>query len=95
MEFKSFDDLMKSIEGRKFAPIYLLEGEEPFFIDKATEILENTVLEEHQKPFNLNIVYGKDLDAPQVDNLSRRFPMGADHNLIIVKEAQNLSNFDK
>jgi len=95
MEFKSFDDLMKSLAGRKFAPIYLLEGEEPFFIDKAAEYLENSVLEEHQKPFNLNIVYGKDLDGPQVDNLARRFPMGADHNLIIVKEAQNLSDVDK
>jgi len=94
MESKSPEEILKNVEDKKFYPIYLLMGEEPYYIDKITEALERHVLEEDQKPFNLNILYGRDQDASAVDHMARRFPMGATHNLVIIKEAQNLSNID-
>ncbi len=90
----SYEQIISEITGRKFHPIYLLMGEEPYFIDRVSDLLQDTVLEESQKPFNLNIIYGRDMDAAQVDNLARRFPMGAEYNLVIVKEAQMLQKID-
>lgn len=90
----TFENILSEINGRKFYPIYLLMGDESYFIDQISDLLQNTVLDESQKPFNLNIIYGKDLDATQVDNHARRFPMGAEYNLVIVKEAQMLQKID-
>ena len=90
----NFDQIISEIRQRRFSPIYLLMGEEPYFIDQITDLLSKTVLEEHQKSFNLNIIYGKDADVANVDNSARRFPMGADFNLVIVREAQMLNNID-
>jgi DNA polymerase-3 subunit delta len=90
----SFEQIISDISERNFKPIYLLMGEEPYFIDRVSDLLQQTVLDESQKPFNLNILYGRDQDAAQVDNLARRFPMGADYNLVIVKEAQMLQKID-
>ena len=90
----NLEQIVSDILNRNFVPIYLLMGEEPFFIDQVSDLLQSTVLDESQKAFNLNIVYGKDLDGTQVDNLARRFPMGADYNVVIVKEAQMLQKID-
>ena len=90
----SFEQIIKDINERRFNPIYLLMGEESYFIDQVSDLLQEIVLDESQKPFNLNILYGRDQDAGQVDNLARRFPMGAEYNLVIVKEAQMLNKID-
>ncbi|MDD4645403.1 MAG: DNA polymerase III subunit delta, partial [Bacteroidales bacterium] len=71
-----------------------LMGEEPYFIDQISDLLQNTVLDESQKAFNLSVLYGKDLEGAQVDNAARRFPMGAEFNVIIVKEAQMVQKLD-
>jgi DNA polymerase-3 subunit delta len=90
----TIEQITTDIQNRQFSPIYLLMGEEPYFIDQVSDMLQATVLEEGQKAFNLNIVYGKDIDGTQVDNIARRFPMGADFNLVIVKEAQMMGKID-
>jgi DNA polymerase-3 subunit delta len=90
----TFEEIMNDIRNRKFVPIYLLMGEEPWFIDQVSDLLQETVLDESQKAFNLNIVYGKDLDGTQVDNIARRFPMGAEYNMVLVKEAQGVQKID-
>ena len=90
-----FEQIISDIKSRNYKPIYFLYGEEPYFIDKITDMLVDEVLEEAQKPFNLNILYGKDTDVNTIDTTARRFPMGAQFNLVIVKEAQNISDIDK
>ena len=90
-----FDQIMSDIQNRKYNPVYFLMGEEPYFIDQITDLLASTVLEESQKPFNLNILYGKDSDVNTIDSTARRFPMGAKFNLVIVKEAQHIIDIDK
>ena len=91
---KNIESILADISHRSYVPIYLLMGEESFFIDQISDLLQHSVLEESQKAFNLNIVYGKDVDGTQVDNIARRFPMGAEYNLVIVKEAQMMQKID-
>lgn len=72
-------------------PIYFLAGEEPYYIDELTEALEKNVLTEDEKAFNQTIVYGQDVDMEQLISLAKQYPMGAEKQLIIVKEAQHLA----
>ena len=94
-ESPSLKDIINDILNGKIAPIYFLMGEEPYFIDLITDTLEKNVLTEEEKDFNMTTIYGADSDIATVINASRRFPMLADKQLIIVKEAQMLSELDK
>jgi len=85
-----FDTLKKKI----FSPVYFFYGEEPFYIDELTGYMEKNVLDDASGEFNRTIVYGLDVTARDVVDLSRRFPMMGNYQLIIVKEAQNIQNFD-
>lgn len=90
-----FEDLKKQIAKRQFAPIYLLMGEESYFIDALCEQLAATILNPAEQAFNQITVYGKDSDAGQVVNLCRQMPMMGSHEVIIVKEAQQLRQIEK
>jgi DNA polymerase-3 subunit delta len=89
MAAAKFDDILKDLNYGKFAPMYYFYGEEEYFIDQLVDTLESKVLAEHEKAFNLHIVYGKDCSFQQLMELSRRLPMGADRQLVIMKEAQS------
>ncbi|MCI5717050.1 MAG: DNA polymerase III subunit delta [Alistipes sp.] len=90
-----FERLGKDIAARRFAPIYLLMGEESYFIDALCDALASTVLTPAEQSFNQITVYGKDTDAAQVVNLCRQMPMMGSYEVIIVKEAQQLRNIEK
>lgn len=90
-----FERLGKDIVARRFAPIYLLMGEESYFIDALCDALASTVLTPAEQSFNQITVYGKDTDAAQVVNLCRQMPMMGSYEVIIVKEAQQLRNIEK
>lgn len=90
-----FQQLESEIKKGNFKPIYFLDGEEAYFIDALTNLLESKVLEEEQKSFNQTILYGKETDLDQVVSEAKRFPMMADRVLVIVKEAQHLKNWEK
>ena len=90
----TFDTIRNDILQRRFKPVYLLMGEEAYFIDTLTELLVETVLTETEKDFNLLTFYGIDSDMNVIISSARRFPMMAEHQLIIVKEAQNLENLE-
>lgn len=90
----TFDKLLQDIRQRRFHPVYLLHGEEPHFIDRISDLLEGTVLTEEEKAFNLTILYGRDADARGIADMAARFPMMAEYQLIIVREAQELSQID-
>jgi len=82
--------ILTDIKKRKFQPVYLLHGEESYFIDVISDALEHTVLNDAQKGFDQTVLYGKDTDFSTIVNAAKRYPMMSDHQLIIIKEAQDL-----
>lgn len=87
--------LKEQIAKRQFAPIYLLMGEESYFIDILCDQLSQTILSPAEQAFNQITVYGKDADAGQIVNLCRQMPMMGTYEVIILKEAQQLRQIDK
>lgn len=85
-----FNRLKTSVSSGKFYPIYYLAGEEPYYIDKITQMLESTVLDEGLKSFNQDIVYGADMSAGKLNSLLRSYPVMSNHRLVILKEAQKM-----
>ena len=90
----TFEEIRKDIKARKYKPIYFLCGEEPFFIDRLTALLENTVLTEDEKAFNQTVLYGNDVSMSTITDTARRFPMMSERQVVIVREAQNIRDFD-
>jgi hypothetical protein len=78
-----------------FKPIYWLEGDEPFFIDQVVNYAEHKILSESEASFNLSIFYGKDADWSSVVNACMRYPMFADKQVVILKEAQQMRDIEK
>ena len=90
----TFEAIEKELNEKKFRPIYFLAGDEPLFIDRITDFLENEVLDEAEKSFNQTILYGRETDMPTVISEAKRFPMMAPYQVVIVKEAQHLKMTD-
>lgn len=89
---QSFDEIIKDIQKRNFKPIYFLMGDEPYFMDKITDLLIKTVLPEEERDFNQMVMYGQDTDLTSVMNAAKRFPMMSEYQLIVIKEAQLLKD---
>ncbi|MDR0983214.1 MAG: DNA polymerase III subunit delta [Culturomica sp.] len=85
--------IIKDIKAGRYAPIYFICGEEPFFIDSITDCVEN-ILPEDAKAFNQTVVYGNDVNMTAITDMARRFPIMSDRQVVIVKEAQNIKDFD-
>lgn len=83
-------DIIKDLKARRFKPLYLLQGEEPYYIDQVVDYMENNVLNEAERGFNQTVLYGKDTDMATILNAAKRYPMMSEHQVIIVKEAQDL-----
>lgn len=90
-----FRQLTADIAARKFSPIYLLTGEEPYFIDALCDTLSNSILNEMEREFSQTILYGRDTDGDSVAMLCRQIPMMGSHNVVIVKEAQAMSHIEQ
>ena len=84
--------VLGDLRSGSYAPVYLLQGEEPFEIDQISHFIEKNALPEEQIGFNQIIMYGKDSKIPDVLNNARRFPMMHDRQVVLVKEAQELSD---
>lgn len=88
------DEVLKIINDLKagnIKPIYFLMGEEPYYIDKLTEYIENTILSEEEKGFNQTIIYGRDTTIEDIISNAKRYPMMAERQVVVVREAQELS----
>ncbi|WP_214071651.1 DNA polymerase III subunit delta [Mucilaginibacter sp. dw_454] len=83
-------DIIKDLKNRKFKPIYLLHGDEPYFTDLVSNYVEHHLLSDAEKGFNQTVLYGKDTDVMMVLNASKRYPMMADYQVVLVKEAQDM-----
>lgn len=90
-----YQDIIKDWKQKKFRSLYWLEGEEDFFIDQVTNYAEEHLLEESEKSFNLTILYGKETDWATVVNACRRYPMFAERQVVIIKEAQAMKDLLK
>jgi DNA polymerase-3 subunit delta len=84
-------EIVGDIEAGFVKPIYFLMGEEPYYIDKISEYIEKSILTESEKGFNQMVMYGRDVSIEEVISNAKRYPMMADKQVIIVKEAQELS----
>jgi len=83
--------IINDIKAGSIKPIYFLMGEEPYYIDKLAEYIENNILTEEEKGFNQMVLYGKDVTVEDIVSNAKRYPMMADRQVVIVKEAQELA----
>lgn len=83
--------IVNEIKQGNIKPIYFLMGEEPYYIDRLTEYIEDNILSEDEKGFNQMVLYGKDVSIEDVISNAKRYPMMAERQVVIVKEAQELS----
>lgn len=91
----SVEKIISDWKKKQFRPIYWLEGEEEYFIDKAVGYAEHHILSEAEASFNLSIFYGKDANWADVMNACRRYPMFAERQVVLLKEAQQMRDLDK
>lgn len=82
--------IVSDIKNGNLKPIYFLMGEEPYYIDKISDYIEDNVLQEEEKGFNQMVMYGRDVTVEQIIDTAKRFPMMAERQVVIVKEAQDL-----
>lgn len=87
--------IIQQIRNKVLHPVYLLQGEEPYFIDLIARAIEDYVLEEHEKEFNQQILYGYDTDYQQLISTAKRFPMMANHFVVILREGQMMKTFEQ
>ncbi|MCF6349621.1 MAG: DNA polymerase III subunit delta [Flavobacteriaceae bacterium] len=83
--------IVADIKQGNIKPIYFLMGEEPYYIDKISEFIEKNILSEEERGFNQMILYGRDISINDIISKAKRFPMMAERQVIIIKEAQDLS----
>jgi DNA polymerase-3 subunit delta len=86
----SFDDLIKSLRAKKYEPVYFLHGKESYYIDVITHYIEHDILSEGEKSFNFSVFYGKDANHLSILDAARRYPMMASHQVVVLKEAQDM-----
>lgn len=87
--------VMTDLKAKRYAPVYFLQGEEVFYIDLISDFIEANVLSDAEKGFNQVIVYGKDVTMATILTHARRFPMMAERQVVIVKEAQDIQDLNK
>ncbi|MEJ2005314.1 MAG: DNA polymerase III subunit delta [Cyclobacteriaceae bacterium] len=87
--------ILKDLKAGKYAPVYFLQGDEAYYIDLIADYIEDHVVPEAQKGFYQTVLYGNDVSVSDVLNNARRFPMMAERQVVIVKEAQNISDLNK
>lgn len=88
----TFRDIINKLEKRQFAPVYILMGEEPLYIDKISDYIEENVMEEADRDFNQVIYYAKDVEPEEVVAQAKEFPFGVEKRVVIVKEAKDWKN---
>lgn len=91
----TFETIMRDLKAKKYAPVYVLMGDESYYIDRITDYIADNVLEPDDRDFNQTVVFGADTTAAQVVDMAKGYPvMPASHRVVIVKEAQGLKSLD-
>jgi DNA polymerase III subunit delta len=87
--------ILSDLKQKNYKPVYFLSGEETYYIDQISDYIEDKVLDEADKSFNLTVLYGKDVDASTIMTEAKRYPMMGQYQVLIVKEAQNVKDIEK
>ena len=90
----SYEQILTDLRKKAYSPVYFLMGEEPYYIDYLSDFIQNNVLNETEKEFDQTILYGKDVDINIVINAAKRYPMMSPNQVLIVKEAQLIKDWD-
>lgn len=90
----SFENVMSELRRKSYAPLYLLMGEEAYYIDVITDFIQNEILDESQREFDLTVVYGKDTDMTTIVNAAKRYPMMSPYQIVVVREAQMIKDWE-
>lgn len=91
----SYEKIIAEWKKKVFKPVYWLEGEEEYFIDKVVDYAEHKILKESETGFNLTVFYGKDANWPDVINACRRYPMFSERQVVLLKEGQQMRDIEK
>ncbi len=89
-----FNQIIADLKNKNYSPVYFFEGEEPFFMDQISDYILENVLTEDEKGFNQTILYGKDLSLDSIMTAAKRFPMMAERQVVVIREAQNIKNIE-
>ena len=89
-----YNQVISDLKEKKYSSIYFLEGEEPYFMDQISQFILEHVLSEEEKGFNQSILYGKDLSIDSIMTAAKRFPMMAERQVVVIREAQNIRNIE-
>lgn len=89
------EEILQKLKNKQYAPVYFLQGEEPYFIDLIADYIEQHALAESEKGFNQVVLYGKDVDMSTILLQAKRYPMMSDRAVVIVKEAQMIADIDR
>lgn len=90
----TYEQIMTDLRRKAYRPVYFLMGEEAYYIDQISDYIQNNILDESEVDFNLSILYGKDVDIDTVINAAKRYPMMAEFQVVIVKEAQLIKDWE-
>ena len=90
----TYESVMHDLKARDFKPIYYLMGDESYYIDKISDWIAENVLQPEEKDFNQTVLFGSDVNASQIVDAAKRYPMMSEYQVIIVKEAQNVKNVE-
>ena len=88
----TYDSIMKDLQKRKFRPVYYLMGDESYYIDQISNWIAENVLQPEERDFNQTVLFGSDVNASQIVDAAKRYPMMSEYQVLIVKEAQNVKN---
>jgi len=90
----SYEQILSDLRRKAYKPVYLLMGEESYYIDIISDFIQDNVLDESQREFDMTVVYGKDTDMTSIVNAAKRYPMMSPHQVVIVKEAQLIKDWE-
>lgn len=90
----TFEQVMSDLRRKAYKPVYFLMGEEAYYIDQISDYIQTAVLDESQREFDLTVVYGKDTDLVTIINEAKRYPMMSPYQVVIVKEAQSIKEWE-
>ena len=91
----SAQKIVTDLAKKHYKPVYWLEGEEEYFIDEVIHYAEHGILAESEASFNLTVFYGRDADWAAILNACRRYPMFAERQVVLIKEAQDMKGIEK
>ncbi|MDX1683764.1 MAG: DNA polymerase III subunit delta [Saprospiraceae bacterium] len=91
----TYQEIVQQLRAKEFAPVYFLHGQEPYYIDKITTTVEQSVLTESEKAFNQEVLYGKDIGFKNVLDICQQYPMMAERRVVVIKEAQYMRDLEK